>query len=105
MLVERAGAIHTTGVDRGPGGGGGGGMYTPTFWCGGWPVQIHPPLFEDKITEHLTFIVKKLTLFNCKTSKNSKARSLARTQMYSEARSLRFCQYSDNIICVQKGVE
>ena len=75
----------------------GGGMYPPTFLGGGgWPVQTSPLLFEDKITLNLTFIVKKLTFLTVKLIKNSKNRSLAplaRTQMYSETRSLRFCQY------------
>ena len=55
-------SIAGTGVN--PGGGGGWEMYPPLFWVGGWPVQISPPpppLFEDKITLNLTFIVKKLT--------------------------------------------
>ena len=76
------------------------------FGWGGWPVQTSPPppLFEDKITSNLTFIVKKLTLLTVKLLKTPKNRSLAklaRTQMYSETRSLRFCQYSflDIILC------
>ena len=70
-----------------------------------------PPLFEDKITLNLTFMVKKLTFLTVKTIKNSKNRSLAplaRTQMYSETRSLWFCQYMYSfldIIYVKKGVE
>ena len=53
---------------------GGGGMYPPTFWVGGggWPVQIYPPTFEDK-----NIYCKEIELFNCKTIKNSKNRSLA----------------------------
>ena len=39
----------------------------PTFLGGGgWPVQISPPLFEEKITLNLTFIVKKLTFLTVK---------------------------------------
>ena len=73
---------------------GGWGMYPPpppTFY--GWgdgllpPVQTSPPppLFEDKITLNLTFIVKKLTFLSVKLLKIQKNRSLAplaRTQMY-----------------------
>ena len=42
---------------------GGGGMYPPTFLGGGIACTNipPPPLFEDKITLNLTFIVKKLT--------------------------------------------
>ena len=77
--------------------GGWGGCIPPTFLGGGDGLYKHPPppLFEDKITLNLTFIVEKTDLFNCKTIKNSKNRSLAPlacTQMYSETRSLRFCQ-------------
>ena len=89
------------------------GMYPPppphTFLVGGWPVQTSPPptLFEDKI--NLTFIVKKLTFLTVqllKTQKNRSLAPLARTQMYFETRSLRFCQYSFlDIIYVKKGVE
>ena len=91
-----------------------GGMYPPpTFLGGGDGLYKHPPppLFEDKIILNLTFIVKKLTFLTVKLLKNSKNRSLAplaRTQMYSETRSLRFCQYMYSfldIIYVKKGVE
>ena len=59
-----------TGVN--PGGGGGMGCVggwgcippPPLFWVGGWLVQIYPPLFEDKITLNLTFIVKILSFLN-----------------------------------------
>ena len=88
-------------------------MYPPTFLGGGMACTNipPPPLFEDKITLNLTFIVKETDLFNCKTINNFKNRSLAplaRTQMYSETRSLRFCQYIYSfldIIYVEKGVE
>ena len=64
-----------------------------------------PPLFEDKITSNLACIVKKVTFLTVKLLKTPK-KSLARTQMYSETRSLRFCQYSFlDIIYVKKGVE
>ena len=63
--------------------GGGWGDVSPPpphfFGWGGWPVQISPPppLFEDKITLNLTFIVKKLTLLTVKLLKTPKiARSL-----------------------------
>ena len=48
---NRGGARSDRATGVNPGGGGGWGMY-PTFWLGGWPVQIYPPppLFEDKIT-------------------------------------------------------
>ena len=68
---------HTTGVN--PGGGGMGDVYPPTFLGGGWPVQTSPPppLFEDKITLYLTFIVKKLTFLTVKLLKTPEiARSL-----------------------------
>ena len=46
----------------------------PTFF--GWGVGCTnippPPLFEDKITSNLTFIVKKLTFLTVKLFKNSK---------------------------------
>ena len=60
--------------------GGDGGMYPPTFLGGGgWPVQISPPpLFEEKITLNLTFIVKKLTFLTVKLLKTLK-KSLARS--------------------------
>ena len=46
---------------------GDGGMYPPHFFgWGGWPVQTSPPLFEDKITLNLTFIVEKLTFLTVK---------------------------------------
>ena len=62
----------------------------PLFWVGGWPVQTSPPppLFEDKIRLKFDIYCKETDLFNCKTIKNSKNRSLARTQMYSETRYL-----------------
>ena len=92
----------------------GGGMYPPTFLGGGDGLYKHPPppLFEDKITLNSTYC-KETDLFNCKTIKNSKNRSLAplaRIQMHSETRSLRFCQYMTlysflDIIYVKKGVE
>ena len=88
-----------------------GGDTPPLFWVGdGLYKHPPPPLFEDKITLNLTFIVKKLTFFNCKTIKISKNHSLAplaRTQMYSETRSLRICQnmYSFLDIIYVKGVE
>ena len=43
--------VTNTGVNPGGGGGGGGwGMYPPHFFgWSGWPVQIYPPLFEDKL--------------------------------------------------------
>ena len=96
----------TTGVN--PGGDGGDVSPPPLFWVGGMACTNIPPLFEDKITLNLTFkSCKEIDLFNCKTIKNSKNRSLAplaRTQMYSETRSLRFCQFLD-IIYVKKGAE
>ena len=82
--------------------GGWGGCIPPHFFgWGGWPVQTSPPLFEDKITLNLTFIVKKLTFLTVKLLKPQKNRSLAplaHTQMYSETRSLRFCQYCTCIL-------
>ena len=58
---------------------GGWGMYPPPppplVWVGGWPVQTSPPLFEDKITLNLTFIVKKLTFKTVKIARS--LRSLA----------------------------
>ena len=69
---------YFTGVN--PGGGGMGGCIPPPphfFGWGGWPVQISPPLFEDKITLKLTLIVKKLTFLIVKLLKTPKiARSL-----------------------------
>ena len=64
--------IITTGVNPG-GGGGGWGDISPHFfgWGGGWPVLISPPLFEDKITLNLTFIVKKLTFSTVKLLKTN----------------------------------
>ena len=55
-------------------------------WGGGSPVQISPPppLFEDKITLNLTFIVKKLTFLTVKLYQILQ-KSLARSQtMYSD---------------------
>ena len=90
---------------------GGGGMYPPTFLGGGDGLYKQPPLFEDKITLNLTFIVKKLTLLTVKLLQTPKIarslRSLAH-KMYSDTRSLRFCQYMYSfldIIYVKKGVE
>ena len=65
--------IESTGVN--PGGGWGGGDVTPHFF--GWGmarVQTSPPppLFEDKITLNLTFIVKKLTFLTVKLLKTQK---------------------------------
>ena len=86
-----------------------GGCIPPLFWVGGWPVQISPPPHFLKI--RFDIYCKEIDLFNCKTIKNSKNRSLAplaRTQMYSETRSLRFRQYMYSfldIIYVKKGVE
>ena len=82
-----------TGVNPG---GDGGDVSPPLFWVGGMacsPVQSSPPLFEDKIILNLTFIVKKLTFLTIKTSKNCSLAPLARTEIYSETLSLRFCQY------------
>ena len=82
-------------------------MYPPTFLGGGMActnIPPPPPLFEDKITSNLTFLTVKLYI-----KKFQKIRSLAplaRTQMYSETLSLRFCQYTFlDIIHVKKGVE
>ena len=60
---------------------GDGGMYPPPpplFWVGGGVACTNiPPLFEDKITLNLTFIVKKLTFLTAKLLKTPKiARSL-----------------------------
>ena len=92
-----------TGVTPG-GGGGEWGMYPPTFMGGGWPVQISPPpLFEDKITLNLTFIVKKLTFLTVKLLKTPKV-----ARSHTETRSLQFCQYMYSfldIIYVKKGVD
>ena len=55
--------------------GDGGGMYPPTFWGGGMActkIPPPPPLFEDKITLNLTFIVKKLTFLTVKLLKTPK---------------------------------
>ena len=70
-----------------------GGMYPPTFfgWGGDGLYKYAPPptLFEGRITEILTFIVKKLTFVTVKLLKTPK---LARDdKMYAETRSLRFC--------------
>ena len=105
-------ARRPTGVNPG-GGGDGGDVSPPLFWVGGMACTNipPPPLFEDKITSNLTFIVKKLTFLTVKLLKTPKiARSppLACTQMYSETRSLRFCQYMYSfldIIYVKKGIE
>ena len=70
-----------------------------------WNKIPPPPLFEDKITLNLAFIVKILTFLTVKLSKTQK---IACTQMYSETRSLWFCQYMYSfldIIYVKKGVE
>ena len=55
-----------TGVN--PGGGGMGGIHPPptTFLGGGMACTNIPPLFEDKMTLNLTFIVKKLTFLTVK---------------------------------------
>ena len=58
---------------------GDGGMYPPLFWVGGMALYKYPPppLFEDKITLHLTFIINKLTFLTVKLLKTPKiARSL-----------------------------
>ena len=63
---------------RGDGGGGGGVIHPPTFLGGGGMACTNiPPLFEDKITLNLTFIVKKLTFLTVKLLKLKK--SLARS--------------------------
>ena len=54
----------TTGVN--PGGGGDGGIHPPHFFGWGMACTNIPPLFEDKITLNLTFIVKKLTFLTVK---------------------------------------
>ena len=53
MWVGKGACVHVTGVN--PGGMGG-------MAC----TNIPPPLFEDKITSNLTFIVKKLTFLTVK---------------------------------------
>ena len=100
--------VYSTGVNPG----GMGGDVSPPPHLFGWGMactNIPLPLFEDKITLNLTFIVKKLTFSTVKLLKLQKslARSLARTQMYSETQSLWFCQYYSflDIIYVNKGVE
>ena len=54
-----------------------GGCIPPLFWVGGMACTDIPPLFEDKITLNLTFIVKQLTFLTVKLLKTPKiARSL-----------------------------
>ena len=54
-----------------------GGCIPPTFLGGGMAFTNIPPLFEDKITLNLTFIIKKLTFLTVKLLKPPKiARSL-----------------------------
>ena len=47
-------------------------MYPPTFFGWGMACTNIPPLFEDKITLNLTFIVKKLTFLTVKLLKTPK---------------------------------
>ena len=63
MLHTRC--AHCTGVNPG---GDGGDVSPPLFWVGGMACTNipPPPLFEDKITLNLTFIVKKLTFLTLK---------------------------------------
>ena len=58
--------FFSTGVN--PGGGGD----PPTFLGGGMACTNIPPLFEDKITLDLTFIVKKLTFLIVELLQTSK---------------------------------
>ena len=63
---------HTvTGVN--PGGDGGGDISPPPHFLGGGGDGLYkyppPPLFEDKITLNLTFLVQKLTFLTVKLSK------------------------------------
>ena len=53
-------------------------MYTPHFLGWGDGVNKYTPLFKD-IKDNLKFDIycKEIDLFNCKTIKNVKARSLA----------------------------
>ena len=70
---------HTiTGINPGGGGMGDVSPPPPTFLGGGGMACTNiPPLFEDKITLSLTFIVKKLTFLTAKLLKTQKiARSL-----------------------------
>ena len=82
----------------------------PTFLGGGMACTNipPPPLFEDKITLNLTFIVKKLTFLTVKLSKN---RSLARTVAQKCILRLDLCGFASICILfltslnVKKGVE
>ena len=87
-------------------------MYSPNFFFGGWPIQISPPppLFEDKITLNLSFIVKKfiLTVELLKTQKIARSlRSLAHKCILR----LDLCGFAIHFISildfiyVKKGVE
>ena len=85
------------------GGGGGDGLYK-------YPPP--PPTSWRKDNLKFDIYCKEIDLFNCKTIKNfflnRSLAPLARTQMYSETRSLRFCQYMYSfldIIYLNKGVE
>ena len=85
----------------------------PTFLGGGMACTNIPPLFEDKITLNLTFIVKKLTFLTAKLLKTQKkiARSL-RSLAHKCILRLDLCGFASTCILfltsfmyIKKGVE
>ena len=99
QLVTEKLMAQSTGVN--PGGGGGWGMYPPPPHYFGWgmPVQTSPPpLFEDKITLNLTFIVKKLTFLTVKLLKTQKIARSLRSLAYKCILILNLCGFASTCI-------
>ena len=87
------------------GGGGWGGCILPppppTFLGGGGMACTNiPPLFEDKITLNLTFIVEKLTFLTVKLSKTPKIARSLRSLAHKCILRLDLCGFASRPTCI-----